>query len=54
MTSPLSGNDLIKMGYRPGPGFKKMLAWLLDEFLDGNIQNRQEAEAAVLRSYPLN
>ena len=54
VTSPLSGNDLIKLGYRPGPGFKKMLAWLLDEFLDGNIQNRQEAEAAVLRSYPLN
>lgn len=53
VTSPLSGNDLIKMGYRPGPEFKRILSWLLDEYLDGNIQNRRQAEEAVLKAYPL-
>lgn len=35
----ISGNDLIKAGYTPGPVFKSCLSHLLDEVINGNLKN---------------
>ncbi|MEJ2691189.1 MAG: CBS domain-containing protein, partial [Deltaproteobacteria bacterium] len=43
----LQGDDLIRMGYSPGPLFKKILVHLLDARLDGLVQNNEEEEALV-------
>jgi tRNA nucleotidyltransferase (CCA-adding enzyme) len=42
--SPLDGNDLKAMGYKPGPQYKEILDKLLAATLDGKIRNRKEAE----------
>jgi poly(A) polymerase len=39
----LSGNDLIDLGYRPGPGFKDMLDAIEDAQLNGTIHSREDA-----------
>ena len=49
----LSGDDLIDLGYTPGPEFQKMLASLEDAQLDETVQTRQEAVDFVRRTYPL-
>ena len=46
----LTGNDLKRMGIRPGPTFKKILARLRDARLDGEISSRAEEEALVKRT----
>lgn len=38
----LTGNDLKKMGYAPGPTFRKILTSLLDARLEGKIKSREE------------
>jgi poly(A) polymerase len=48
----LSGDDLIDLGYTPGPEFQKMLASLEDAQLDETVQTRQEAVDFVRRTYP--
>ena len=49
----LQGDDLIRMGYSPGPIFKKILTHLLDARLDGLVQSKKEEEALIKREYPL-
>jgi poly(A) polymerase len=40
---PISGHDLIKLGHKPGPEFKRLLAALEDEVLEGRVTNKEEA-----------
>ena len=48
----LQGDDLIHMGYSPGPLFKKILTRLLDAKLDGLVQSKKEEAALVKKEYP--
>ncbi|MGK7925941.1 MAG: CBS domain-containing protein [Spirulina sp.] len=50
IVSPLNGNDLKKLGYKPGPHYKQMLDDLLYATLDGAIGDRSDAEA-FLKKY---
>lgn len=47
----LTGDDLIAMGYRPGPRFKEMLDAVLDAQLEGRLRTPEEARAFVRREY---
>jgi poly(A) polymerase len=48
----LTGNDLLKMGYTPGPEFQKILTALEDAQMEGVIASKEQAMAFVERSYP--
>jgi poly(A) polymerase len=48
----LTGNDLLRMGYTPGPLFSEILRSIEDAQLDGQIDNLAEAEGFVRRHYP--
>jgi tRNA nucleotidyltransferase (CCA-adding enzyme) len=48
----LSGEDLIRMGYRPGPLLAMMLAALAQEKLDGRLADRAAEEAFIRRAFP--
>ncbi|MDJ0509909.1 MAG: CBS domain-containing protein [Crocosphaera sp.] len=45
--SPLNGNDLKGMGYKPGPQYKVVLDRLLSLTLDGEIYTKEAAEIIV-------
>jgi tRNA nucleotidyltransferase (CCA-adding enzyme) len=45
--TPLNGNDLKRMGYKPGPKYKVVLDKLLSLTLDKEIQSKEEAEMVV-------
>lgn len=47
----LTGEDLMRMGYRPGPTFRTMLGALEDAQLEGVVSSREEAEDFVRRTY---
>lgn len=47
----LKGEDLIALGFRPGPLFKEILAALEDEQLEGRVTDREEAERFVRQRY---
>ena len=49
----LTGNDLLRMGYAPGPLFSEILRSVEDAQLDGQIDNLAEAEGFVRRHYPM-
>src|SRR5207247_2629931 len=50
--SPLiSGEDLIGLGYRPGPLFKEVLTRVEDEQLEGRLTSRDEAVEFVRTEY---
>jgi tRNA nucleotidyltransferase/poly(A) polymerase len=49
----LRGEDLIEMGYEPGPIFKEILRTIEDLQLEGAIQTREEAMERIRRSFPL-
>ena len=51
--SPLNGNDLKKLGYKPSPQYQIMLTKVQGLFLDGKIKNQKEAINFVLDNYPL-
>ena len=51
--APLKGSDLIRLGYKPGPQFSQILAWLLDERLEERLEDKERAERAVLEKFPL-
>ncbi|RUT09101.1 poly(A) polymerase [Dulcicalothrix desertica PCC 7102] len=51
--APLNGNDLQKLGYKPGRAFKEMLDDLLAATLDGVVNDRVSAEAFLSQKYPL-
>ncbi|AFY33004.1 CBS domain-containing protein [Calothrix sp. PCC 7507] len=48
----LNGDDLKKLGYKPGPQYRQILDELLVATLDGVIKNRAEAEEFLAQSYP--
>ncbi|MCW6051017.1 CBS domain-containing protein [Lyngbya sp. CCAP 1446/10] len=50
--SPLNGNDLKALGYKPGPGFKRMLDDLLAAALDGHLGDRATAISFLVQHYP--
>ena len=45
----LTGDDLIRMGLKPGPLFKRLLDEVRAAQLDGTITTKAEAEAMVRR-----
>jgi poly(A) polymerase len=48
----ISGYDLIKAGYQPGPHFKEILAAIEDAQLEGTLSTRAEALEWVKRNHP--
>ncbi len=53
-TPLLTGDDLIALGLRPGPDFRRMLTMIEDAQLDGSIQTREDALALVTATFPRN
>ncbi|MGK7879964.1 MAG: CBS domain-containing protein [Crocosphaera sp.] len=49
--TPLNGNDLKRMGYKPGPQYKLVLDNLLSLTLDGEIKTKKEAEIIVKQMF---
>jgi len=49
----LSGDDLIGMGYPPGPRFKEILSSVEDAQLEGSLRTRDEALSFVASEFPL-
>jgi poly(A) polymerase len=47
----IGGNDLIALGFKPGPQFKAILREIEDLHLDGAIATREEALAFVRETY---
>jgi len=48
----ITGDDLINLGYAPGPRFKEILAAVEDAQLEGKIHSREEAVQLVTRDFP--
>ena len=38
----VNGRDLISIGFKPGKGIGEMLKFLLDEVIDGKIENERQ------------
>jgi poly(A) polymerase len=49
----IGGDDLIAMGFKPGPGFKRILAEVEDLHLDGALASRDDAIRYVTDHYPI-
>ncbi len=49
----VTGDDLIAMGYAPGPHFKEILTRLEDEQLEGRIRNRDDAIDFIKRHWSI-
>jgi poly(A) polymerase len=50
-TPLLTGEDLIGMGYKPGPVFKEILRAVEDAQLAGEVVTREEARLLVRRQW---
>jgi putative nucleotidyltransferase with HDIG domain len=48
----INGEDLMAMGYRPGPDFRRILTAVEDAQLEGNIDSREDALALVESQFP--
>ncbi|MFW6162800.1 MAG: CCA tRNA nucleotidyltransferase [Planctomycetota bacterium] len=48
----LTGDDLIDMGYAPGPLFSEILERVEDAQLEGEVESKDEATALVHREFP--
>ncbi|MEH2364564.1 CBS domain-containing protein [Nostoc sp.] len=48
----LNGNDLKKLGYKPGPQYRQILDDLLAATLNGVIKDHTEAEEFLAKHYP--
>jgi poly(A) polymerase len=48
----INGDDLIALGYKPGPEFKKILSAVEDGQLEGRLHSREEAIAFVRIEFP--
>ncbi len=48
----LGGDDLIALGYVPGPGFGEMLQALEEAQLEGEVRTRAEAERFLAERFP--
>lgn len=49
----ITGEDLIQLGYRPGPAFKEMLKAVEDAQLDGRLGSREQAMEMVKSAYSI-
>ena len=49
----LKGDDLIELGYKPGPEFRGILSAIEDAQLEGTLRTRDEALSFVLAEFPL-
>jgi poly(A) polymerase len=49
----LTGDDLLAMGFRPGPLFAEILRSLEDAQLDGQVRTHKEAVEYVRRNFAL-
>ncbi len=49
--SLISGRDLIGAGYQPGPAFKDILQQVMNDQIEGRVNNREEALAAARRYF---
>lgn len=49
--APLNGNDLKKLGYKPGPQYKQILDDLLAASLDGEVEDKSSAEEFLSENY---
>ncbi len=49
----LSGNNLKKMGYPPGPKYKTLFATLRNAKLDGLVENMADEKQFLLKNFPL-
>jgi poly(A) polymerase len=49
----VNGDDLIGLGYEPGPEFARMIRWVEDEEADGRFDDKVAAIAALTRRFPL-
>jgi poly(A) polymerase len=49
----LTGEDLIHLGYKPGPEFRSILSAVEDAQLDGTLRSREEALDFVGREFPI-
>jgi tRNA nucleotidyltransferase/poly(A) polymerase len=47
----VTGNDLIAMGFTPGPMFKEILTRIEDEQLEGRLPNREQGLEFVRRNF---
>jgi poly(A) polymerase len=50
----IRGQDLIDLGYQPGPIFREILTAVEDLQLEGGLRTQQEALDYVRQTYPLN
>jgi poly(A) polymerase len=48
----ITGDDLIALGYRPGPEFRLMLNLVEDGQLEGTLHSREEALALIANTFP--
>jgi poly(A) polymerase len=48
----ITGDDLIALGYAPGPDFKQILSAAEDAQLEGRVQTAEEAREFVRREFP--
>lgn len=48
----LSGKDLIRMGYKPGPEFKKILTFLKNNRLDNLVHDREGEIVLLEKTFP--
>src|SRR5580698_6792579 len=48
----INGDDLIALGFKPGPQFKKILSAVEDGQLEGRLHSREEAIAFVRIEFP--
>jgi len=48
----LTGDDLIGLGYRPGPQFREILSVVEDAQLEGTLHHKEEALDFVRREFP--
>jgi poly(A) polymerase len=48
----VTGADLIAQGYEPGPQFKKILAALEDEQLEGRLESKEQALTWAQQEFP--
>ena len=51
-TPLLTGDDLIAVGYAPGPRFKEILEAVEDGQLEGRLQNKEEAMLWLIHQFP--
>lgn len=53
LETEINGNDLLEMGYSPGPLFRDIFQKLLDARLDNIVSNRDQELAFVTENFPL-